>query len=729
MVDNALRPSSNLKAGRAPAKESMARMPNNRVEALRGPLRIGVDIGGTFTDLVAVDAAGEVLADKILTTPEAPDDAVVDGIARLLESAGATGEQVALVAHATTLFTNALIERKGPKTALISTKGFSDAIEIGREHRFDMYDLRMERPEPLAPRTLRYELSARMLADGSERAPFNRGEAEAIADALRADGVEAAAVCLLHAYANPAHERALGEVLAAAAPDVMISLSSDVAPVIREYERASTTLANVYVRRIADRYLMRIAQRLADEAGVRAPLLVMHSAGGLSGADLAAAQPIRFVQSGPAAGALAAARFAADGGGGDDGAGDVLSFDMGGTTAKAAIISGGAPLIAPDFEVDRRYRFLKGSGLPVKIPVIEMIEIGAGGGSIAQVDALGRLRIGPESASAAPGPACYGLGGALPTVTDANLLLGYLDAEFFLGGQMRLSVEAAEAAIEEQVAQPLGLTALEAAWAIHRLANETMADAARLHAVERGKDARAACLCAFGGAGPAHAFGVAQALRQTRILYPRAAGVMSALGLLAAPMSYSAAATRPGPLESYDWPDAADLIAQLDEEATAALRAHVEPERLTLQREAEMRYRKQGSEIVVPVGTATPEAAALEAAFNDAYRALYGRTAPGAGVDVIGWRVTAIGPFPPIAPPPPTFGQVSTAQKGARAIWVPDGVRGALREAPVYDRDMLPPGCALSGPAIIEERDSTVVIPASAHITVRADGALLAHRA
>ena len=423
---------------------------------------------------------------------------MVAGIAEILARTGTPPDRVETVVHGTTLFTNALIERKGAVTGLITTKGFRDAVEIGREHRYDMYDLRIERPMPLAPRRRRYELAERVLADGSVRMPFDEAEARALARRVAEDGVEAVAISFLHAYAYPAHEIAMERVLAEEAPGLAISRSSEVAPEIREFDRASTALANVYVKRIAERYLRRLADRLRDELGIPGALYVMQSNGGLAEIDIAARFPIRLVESGPAAGALAAAHYGAR-----LGTPDLLSFDMGGTTAKACVIAGGRPLVAPEFEVDRRYQFKKGSGLPVKVPVIEMIEIGTGGGSIARVDALGRLGVGPDSAGAKPGPACYRLGGTLPTVTDADLALGYLDPAFFLGGTMALDRRAAETALGEGVGTPLGLGVSESAWAVHRLANEAMAQAARLHAVERGEDVERFPLFAFAArAGP-----------------------------------------------------------------------------------------------------------------------------------------------------------------------------------------------------------------------------------
>jgi N-methylhydantoinase A len=689
------------------------------------PYRIGADIGGTFTDIVLVDTGGATSEiGKVLTTPERPDDAVVAGIGELLARAGVAASEVETVVHGTTLFTNALIERKGAVTALVTTEGFRDAVEIGREHRYDMYDLRMERPAPLAPRRRRFEIAERVLADGSVRARLDEAEARALARRLAADGVEAVAISFLHAYANPAHEIAMERILAEEAPGLAVTRSSEVAPEIREYDRASTALANVYVKRIAETYLRRLRDRLRDELGIGGALYVMQSNGGLAEVETAARLPIRLVESGPAAGALAAAHH-----GGRLGIADLLSFDMGGTTAKACVIAGGRPLVAPEFEVDRQYQFKKGSGLPVKVPVIEMIEIGTGGGSIAATDALGRLRVGPRSAGARPGPAAYGQGGSAPTVTDADLALGYLDPGFFLGGTMALDPEAARDALARGVAEPLGLAPEAAAWAVHHLANEAMASAARLHAVERGVDVERLALFAFGGAGPVHAFGVARILGSPRVIYPLGAGVMSAAGFLAAPMRYDTVRSAPGPLEALDWAAARAAVAEMEAEACAVLGRVLPEDAIRLTRVADMRYRKQGYELRTPVpeGALAPALAEpLRAAFEETYAALYGHTVPGAEVDVVSWRVIAEGPQPELA-----FGAGHAARgepaKGARRAWLPE--EGRFAEIPVLDRYALAPGAELGGPCIVEERESTVVINAPARLRLDEAANLIAEPA
>src|SRR5258707_2910919 len=515
--------------------------------ASSNPSRIGVDIGGTFTDLVWVDeTTGAVRVGKLLTTPKDPSQAVEEGVVTLLHEAGAATTAVRALIHGTTLATNALIERKGARVGLLTTAGFRDAIEIGREGRYDMYDLFIDPPVPLVPRQLRVEVAERVQADGSVLRPLDEAQARAAVTQLGALGVEAIAICLLHAYRNPTHERALARLCAELMPGVPVSCSSDVVPEIREYERTSTPPANVYVMPLMSRYLDDLERKLQG-LGIPGRLYVMMSAGGIGTPETAKRVPIRLVESGPAAGALAAARMARQGG-----MDRVLSFDMGGTTAKACVIDRGEPLLAREFDVARADGFKKGSGLPIRVPVVELIEIGAGGGSIARVDRMGLLKVGPDSAGADPGPACYGLGGREPTVTDADLLLGYLDADFFLGRRMRLDVEAARRAIETRVAQPLGLTVTEAAWGLHRVVNENMAAAARVHGIERGKDLRGYPLFAFGGAGPVHAWQVGRILRVPRRVLPPRAGAPPAPPAAARPPPVGFLADAPPPPGSGD---------------------------------------------------------------------------------------------------------------------------------------------------------------------------------
>ena len=520
------------------------------LQTTRQSLRAGIDIGGTFTDLVVYDdATGEFVVGKTLTTPDDPSRAIEAGLAATLADAGKPMAALGQIIHGTTLVTNALIERKGAPTALLATEGHRDSLEIGREQRYDLYDLQLEMPKPLVPRRLRFTVPGRTLANGETLAGHDLDEAyvERLARELDAAGIEAVAIAFLNSYANPALERRARDAVRRAAPNMRVSISSDVVPEIREYERTSTTVANVYVQARVERYLRDLEERLA-RAGFGGALLLLISSGALATPQTAARFPVRLLESGPAGGALAAAAFGAAAG-----YDDLLSFDMGGTTAKFAVIDRGEPLLAHGFEVDRRYRFKKGSGLPINLPVIEMIEIGAGGGSIARIDSLGLLKVGPDSAGADPGPVCYGRGGTEPTVTDADLILGYLDPGFFLGGAMTLDVEAAREAIRRVVADPLGLSIEEAAWGIHQIVNEGMAGAARVHTLERGGDPRRLPVFAFGGAGPVHGYRIAAALGSTRLVVPSGAGVMSAMGFLAAPIAFDFTHSFPGRLDALDW--------------------------------------------------------------------------------------------------------------------------------------------------------------------------------
>ncbi|HZD37956.1 MAG TPA: hydantoinase/oxoprolinase family protein, partial [Actinomycetes bacterium] len=526
--------------------------------------RIAVDIGGTFTDLVLVEGGRVTANAKVLTTPGDPSIAVETGIGRLLERLGAGC--VDEVVHGTTLVANALIERKGATTALVTTKGFRDVLGIRRELRYDLYDLFLEMPEPLVPRRLRFEAAERVLADGGVEAAPDPEEVRRIARRMDREGIQAVAVSLLHAYRHPHHERAVAGILRRELPGVAISLSSDVSPELGEFARTSTVVANAYVLPLVAGYLEMLAKRL-ERLGLRGPLRIMLStgAGGLAGVDTASRYPVRLLESGPAAGALGAGFW-----GGSSGSRNVLAFDMGGTTAKACLIENGIPMVAREFEAARVYRFTKGSGLPLRVPVIDLIEIGAGGGSIAGVGPFGLPRVGPESTGADPGPACYGQGGTDPAVTDADLVLGYLNPEFFLGGEMRLDEGAARRAIG-RLAGELGLGVEEAAAAIHRVVNENMASAARMHAIERGRDLRRFTLVATGGAGPVHAWGVARALGMSKLVFPPSAGVASAFGMLTAAPGFEFARSLPAPLERTSWEQVRAVLRELAEEGMRQL--------------------------------------------------------------------------------------------------------------------------------------------------------------
>ena len=592
--------------------------------------RIGVDIGGTFTDLVLVQDGRVRATAKTLTTAKDPSQGVAAGIEKLLErvSPGTVTE----VVHGTTLVANALIERGGAKTALLTTKGFKDVLAIRREHRYDIYDLFIELPEPLVPRRRRWELDERILAGGEIDAALDQAGVERLARRAKREGVEAIAISLLHAYRNPDHERQAKAILQARLPATPISVSSEVAPELGEYVRTSTTVANAYVQPLVDRYLQRIADRLREQ-GIEAPLHVMLSTGGLADVDTGRRFPIRLAESGPAAGAISAAWS-----GRQAGIESVLAFDMGGTTAKACLVEKGEPLIAREHEVARVYRFARESGLPVRAPVVDLIEIGAGGGSIARVDRFGLPKVGPESAAADPGPACYGLGGEEATVTDADLLLGHIDPDRFLGGEMALDVKAAEKAMA-RFAKQLGATRQEAAAAIHRVVDENMAAAARMHAIERGRDLRRFALVATGGAGPVHAAGVARLLGIETIVFPPSPGVASAFGMLTAPPAYDFARSLPAALSEVDWEQVGQVLEELKEEGRRSLPAG--RARFTIQVDA--RHQGQGDSLTV---TAQPNASAVGRAFTRAYVDLYGRTPPGVPIEILTWRLRASGKAP-----------------------------------------------------------------------------------
>jgi N-methylhydantoinase A len=679
---------------------------------------LAVDIGGTFTDVVLLDPAGATtVIEKVLTTAKEPAAGVMDGVRRALARAGVPARAVRHVIHGTTLVTNALIERKGAPTGLITTAGHEDALEIGRETRYDAYDLAIEKPQPLVPPSLRLGLTARVMADGREAVPVSPAEVDGLVDRLRAVGVEAVAVSLLHAFRNPAHEQAVARRLRERAPGLRVSLSSVVSGEIREYERTSTTVANAYVLGVVETYLRALSALLRAE-GFAGQLLLMLSSGGTCTVETACEVPIRLVESGPAGGAAAAAHHARA-----TGATRVLAFDMGGTTAKICLIDEGEPQITREFEVARVWRFKRGSGLPLLVPVVELIEIGAGGGSIAHVDRLGLPKVGPESAGSEPGPACYGRGGERPTVTDANLVLGYLDAGYFLGGAMPLDRRAAEATIRRHVGEPLGLSLEEAAWGIHAIVTENMANAALMHAVERGKEIDAYDLYAFGGAAPMHVGTLAERLGIRTVVVPPGAGVRSCFGFLASPLAFEVARSRTVRLEHPDAGDVAALLEGLEAEARAPLTlAGVTGAQVTVRRFAEMRYRGQGYELEVPVPVGRPDAgwlARLAAAFEDVYRTYYRHVPTGLPMEAVTWRVRAQSPAPAMPSPRPPAAVVP-APKGERPTWVP--AEGAFRPAPVWDRYALPPGWRTAGPAVIEEVESTtVVLPA---FDVAVDGAL-----
>ena len=685
----------------------------------RGPgARIAVDIGGTFTDLVLLRGDRVAANAKVLTTPADPSLAVEEGIARLLELV--PPEEVREVVHGTTLVANALIERKGARTALVATRGFRDAMIIRRELRYDLYDLFLEMPEPLVPRRLAFEVTERVLADGTVDVPLDEAEVRRLARRLVRAGVEAVAVALLHSYRNPEHERLVGRVLAEEAPGLYVSLSSEVSPELGEFARTSTTEANAYVLPLIDRYLETLEKR-CRELGLRGPLRIMLSTGGggIAGVETARRFPVRLLESGPAAGAVSAGFWGAKAG-----RRDVLAFDMGGTTAKACLIERGMPMVAREFEAARVYRFARGSGLPIRVPVVDLIEIGAGGGSIARVGPFGLPKVGPDSTGADPGPACYGRGGTHPTVTDADLVLGYLNPDFFLGGEMRLDARAAREALGA-LGRGLGLGVEEAAAAVHRVVNENMASAARMHAIERGRDLRRFSLVATGGAGPVHAWGVARNLGIRRLVFPPSAGVASAFGMLTAAPGFELARSLPAALSETRWGAVRRALAELVGEGTRQLVATGVPRgEVRVELAADVRHRGQGEAITVELGEALDRdpARQVEEAFDAAYVGLYGRRPPGVEPEVMTWRVRLLGPTPrTLVRARPAAGP---ARKGRRPVWFAEV--GRYVETAVYDRYRLGPGDSFRGPAVVEERESTVVVGPGARAAVDPAGNLVA---
>ncbi|MGH7844258.1 MAG: hydantoinase/oxoprolinase family protein [Candidatus Binatia bacterium] len=669
--------------------------------------RVGVDIGGTFTDLLLVSDDGSTFIGKTLTTAGDPSLAVEAALRAALDKGKAGKGGRGTLIHGTTLVTNALIERRGAPTALLATAGFRDALEIGREHRYELYDLNLELPQPLVPRYLRFDIPERIAADGSVLRPLEEAYVRRLTSELRAKRIRAIAVSYLNSFRNPLHEQRTGAIIAEIAPEIRVSLGSEVVPQIGEYQRASTTVANVYVQERISEYLKQLEKRL-DRSGFDGSFFVMLSSGGIATVETASRFPVRLLESGPAAGALIAAHM-----GSLAGYPDLLSFDMGGTTAKLCVVEKGRPLKAREFEVDRRYRFRRGSGLPIRVPVIDMVEIGAGGGSVARVDTLGLLKVGPESAGAEPGPACYSRGGREPTVTDADLVLGYLDPDYFLGGEMRLDVEAARRVLSEP-ARRLSLTIEKTAWGIHQIVNESMANAARAHLSERGKNPRRMPVYAFGGAGPVHGYRVAEILHLPGLISPFGAGVGSTFGLLVAPLAFDFVRSAYSRLDVLNWKWANSLLEEMAAEGRTILEnSGLAPHEISYQRSADMRYAGQGHEVSVPLPKGMLGAEhlpAVTAAFENAYRTLYGRSVPDVPAEVIHWRLIVTGPQPETSFGLGQSAPCGAAVKGTRQAYFPE--YGGYVETPVYNRYALKQGDTLAGPAIVEERESTLIVGA-----------------
>src|SRR5881409_1879138 len=671
---------------------------------------LGIDIGGTFTDVVVYDHdTGRQWSRKVLTTHDDPVRAVVTGVGAILGDGALEPRHCTRVIHATTLFTNTLIKRKGAVAGLITTAGFGDTLEIGRERKFELYDLNIAKPEPLVPRNLRREVAERVKADGSVRQPRDREQLLASVERLAAAGVASIAVVFLHAYANPRHEAEAVQLIAERQPKVFVTASHEVGPEIREFERASTTVANAYIKPLAHQYLGRMARQLAEQR-IPAPLLLMLSSGGLTHVAEAQRAPVQMLESGPAAGAIAAAFF-----GRADNGGDLLAFDMGGTTAKLSLVDGGEPRTAYSFEAARQKRFIEGSGLPIRISTIELIEIGAGGGSIAHVDEIGLLKVGPRSAGSQPGPACYGLGGTEPTVTDADLLLGYLNPDYFAGGTIAIDVAAARAALT-RLADTVRLPVISVAWGIHDIVDESMASAARVHIAERGRDPRDYALLCTGGAGPVHACHVARKLGVSRVICPPSAGVASALGLLVAP-----ARGDRGALET--------AFRGLEDEARDVMGdTGLKLETARFQRLADGRFLGQGFDLVVDLpdgpydgGDRDTVRRALTLAFEAAYREKFSLTPPDVPVEFINIRVAVRAPV--AGSEVVLQGRArrgASPVKGRRPVWFPETT--GFVDTIVYDRARLAVDDRFAGPAVIEEEGSTLVVPPRAGFVVAPTG-------
>lgn len=678
-------------------------------------ISLAVDVGGTFSD-IALSVGGVISSQKVLTNNRAPEVAVMEACEAVLRAAGQTFADVGLFIHGTTLATNALIERRGARTAVLATQGHRDTLDLGFEDRFSEYDLFIERPPALVPRDLRFTVPERVSARGEVLLPLDEDAVHALAPELGRLGIESLSIGFLHAYANPAHEMRARDILGRALPDVAISISAEVCPEIREYERLSTTVANAYVQPLMAGYLGRLAERLTA-AGLGAPLFLMLSDGGLATLETARAFPIRLIESGPAGGAILAAHIAAQ-----CDLPEVVSFDMGGTTAKICLISDGAPTLSRSFEVGRVHRFLKGSGLPLRVPVIEMVEIGAGGGSIASVDAMNRVRVGPESAAADPGPACYDRGGVEPTVTDADVTAGRVAPDGFAGGSIRLRPDLASAALQRRVGDPLGLSDAMAALAVSEIVDENMANAARVHAIEEGRTIERCSIVAFGGAGPVHAARLAQKTGAGRIVVPPNAGVGSAVGFLLAPLSYTIAQSRYMRLSAFDAEAANALLADMSARAAEPVRLGAPEAPMRETRSVEARYSGQGHELTLelPLRPFTDaDGPLLLERFSALYAERYGRAVEGMAVEIINWTVSVTAASRAVVPAPAVIdAPVDVAPAGHRDLF--DAETQAFVPVPVYHRAALPPGARLSGPALIVEDQTTTVAPALFDVTIDA---------
>lgn len=681
-------------------------------------VRLGVDIGGTFTDVV-LERSGESHSTKVLTTYIAPENAIIDGMQQVCAKAGIAPSEIGQIIHGTTLATNALIERRGAKTALITTNGFRDVIEMRTESRFEQYDLNLILPEPLLPRQMRYTIKERVDASGDVLIPLDRAEVEAVVDRVAVAGYESVAVGLIHSYLNDAHERMVAEVVAEKMPNAMISISSEVSPQMREYERFNTVVANAYIKPLMKSYLGRLEGRLWDE-GVNCKIFLMHSGGGIISIESAADFPVRLVESGPAGGAVFAANIAArydlD---------KVLSFDMGGTTAKICLIKNQTPKTSRVFEVARTYRFKKGSGMPISIPVIDMVEIGAGGGSLAHVDSMRQIRVGPQSAGSEPGPACYGRGGDKPAVTDADLVLGKLDAENFAGGSIQLYKDQSVVVLETVLGKSLDMDAHTVAFGLAEVVDENMANAARVHAVENGEDLSDYTMIAFGGAAPLHAGRLCEKLGVERLLVPPGAGVGSAIGFLRAPFSFEANRSVFMKLSDFDAPRIQRLLATLQDEATGFVRNCDAVTEIVSEFKVYMRYTGQGWEIPVVLTqdqALNPDAATFERLFEEDYARLFGRTVQGLNIEITVWSVNATTPPETVDKVAQQVGSKTALINGKWSFFDPG--QDQFVHCHRYDRRKLDAGNVIKGPGVVFEDETTIIIPSSRNAICQPDGCI-----
>jgi len=679
---------------------------------------MGVDIGGTFTDVV-LEIDRQIHSTKVLTTYSAPEDAIIEGMQRVCREAGIEPSQIGQIIHGTTLATNALIERRGAKTALITTEGFRDVIEMRSESRFEQYDLDLTLPEPLLPRQQRYTVRERVSATGEVLIALDPAQVEALAERIAMAGYDSVAIGLMHSYLNDAHEKMVRDVLLAKLPGLSISLSAEVSPQMREYERFNTVVANAYIKPMMKSYLGRLRGQLQGE-GADCPIFLMHSGGGIISIESAAEFPVRLVESGPAGGAVFAAHIAAR-----YGLDKVLSFDMGGTTAKICLIKKQTPKTSRVFEVARTYRFKKGSGMPISIPVIDMVEIGAGGGSLAQVDAMRQIRVGPESAGSEPGPACYGRGGKRPAVTDADLVLGRLDPDNFAGGSIRLDPRNSNRALSSVLGDPLDMDAETAAYGLSEVVDENMANAARMHAVENGEDLSEYTMIAFGGAAPLHAGRLCEKLGITRLLVPPGAGVGSAIGFLRAPFSFEANRSVYMRISQLDAAAVRQLLADLQHEATTFVRSCDADAEIQAEFKVYMRYAGQGEEIPVVISAeqaANPDAAAYQARFEQEYESLFGRIVEGMDIEITVWSANATTLPRPAQPLAALAETAPAAASGLRRMF--DPALGRTVDSSVVSRDGLVAGNTIDGPAAITEDETTIVLPSSRQAIRQTDGCI-----